>query len=164
MNWTWRRAWGTTWATKSWLSILFCMLYWRNTGRTSHREDQVKKKQELLLQCNNLPRTVSHLHYCKPFPPGVNPSVLNYSAHLLNQVWIYESVVPDDQPLSSLPSPLSPPLPIPTSLYHVPGFPAETLKTPCSCIFHYGNILPQRKWVCSAQHQEHRVNLNSHQG
>lgn len=34
---------------------------------------------------------------------------------------------------------------IPTALYHVLLSPADTFKTRCSLIFHYGNMLPQWK-------------------
>lgn len=47
------------------------------------------------------------------------------------------------------------------SIVSSPGFSSWDFKTPCSLIFHYGNMLPQRKWGCSAQHHTHQLNLNS---
>lgn len=47
------------------------------------------------------------------------------------------------------------------SIVSCPGFSSWDFKTPCSLIFHYGNVLPQRKWGCSAQHHTHQLNLNS---
>lgn len=48
------------------------------------------------------------------------------------------------------------------SIVSCPGFSSWDFKTPCSLIFHHGNMLPQRKWGCSAQHHTHQLNLNSH--
>lgn len=50
------------------------------------------------------------------------------------------------------------------SIVSCPGFSSWDFETPCSLIFHYGNMLPQRKWGCSAQHHTHQLNLNSVRG
>lgn len=63
-------------------------------------------------------------------------------------------------------TPCSPQTPTPvhfpnsSSVVSCPGFFSWDFKTPCSLIFHYGNMLPQRKWGCSAQHHTHQLHLN----
>lgn len=75
------------------------------------------------------------------------------------QDWIYNEfkyyVAPKRQSLSTPP--------IPAALYHVLVSPAEALRL-CSLIFHYGNMLPKRKWACSVQHHLHHLNLNCNCG
>lgn len=59
--------------------------------------------------------------------------------------------------------PMSPaPLHFPnsSSIVSCPGFSSWDFQTPLSLIFHYGNMLPQRKWGCSAQYHTHQLNLN----
>lgn len=50
-----------------------------------------------------------------------------------------------------------------SSIVSCPGFSSWDFKTPCSLIFHHGNVLTQRKWGCSAQHHAHthQPNLSS---